>query len=418
MTKDANSKVFYGYIIVAASLFTLIIMHGIFSTYAVFFISLQNELSSGRAIISGAQSLAFFLEGLFAIALGRLTDRFGPKWVMTSCGFILGLGYLLMSQVSNLWQLYLFYPVIVGIGVSSGNVSLLSTITRWFAGRRGLMTGIVKTGTGIGMFVMPLLASWLIVGYGWRKAYLVLGIVAAVGIVAAAQGLKRDPSQMGLQPYGMYTTNGIVSALTADIQLSFRDAMRTRQFWSVCIVYLVVCYTTQSIMVHIVAYAMDSGITVTQASGILSSIGAISIAGRLIMGGAGDKFGNRLTLIICCIVLLVATSWLQLAKELWMLYVFAMLYGFAHGGFFAVMSPLVAELFGTISHGANFGMVIFLAGIGGTIGPAVTGLIFDVVHNYQLAFLILILSTAGALILSSRQIIPIQISGLPRKGSL
>jgi len=73
-----------------------------------------------------------------------------------------------------------------------------------------------------------------------------------------------------------------------------------------------------------------------------------------------------------------------------MLYLFAVIYGFAHGGFFAVMSPLVAELFGTVSHGVNFGMVLFLSQIGGAIGPVITGRIFDVAHSYQLAFLILI----------------------------
>ena len=83
-----------------------------------------------------------------------------------------------------------------------------------------------------------------------------------------------------------------------------------------------------------------------------------------------------------------------------MLYLFAIVYGFAHGGFFTVMSPLVAEVFGTLSHGANFGMFLFLGSIGGAIGPLVTGRIFDVTHNYQLAFLILIIASIGALILT------------------
>lgn len=410
MTKDTNSKIFYGHIIVVASSFILVIMHGIHSTYGVFFNSLQKEFSSDRATIAGANSLAFFLEGLFAVALGKLTDRFGPRTVIATSGLIFGFGYFLMSRVSSLWQLYLFYPLIVGIGASSGNVSLLSTVTRWFVKRRGLMSSIVKVGTGAGIFIMPLVASWLILSYGWRNAYLVLSIVGVVGIVAVAQFLRRDPGQMGLQPYGMFDANGNISELTASVQLSLRDAIRTRQFWAVSAVYFIAWYATQSVMIHIVPYAIDSGIAVAPAASIVAVVGAVSIAGRLAMGSIGDKVGNRRALIVCFMVLIVALSWLQLANGLWMLYLFAVVYGFAHGGFFAVMSPLVAELFGTMSHGVNLGMVLFLGQIGGAIGPVVTGRIFDVARSYQLAFLILIAASVGALILSIMQIKPVQIN--------
>lgn len=410
MKKDTRSKVFYGYIVVTASFFILIVMHGIFATYGVFFSSLQNGLGLSRAAVSGGHSIAFFLEGLFAIIVGRLTDKFGPRLVMSACGVIFALGYLLTSRVENLWQLYIVYPILVGIGVSAGNVTLLSTVTRWFARRRGLMTGIIKAGTGAGIFILPVVASWLITTYDWRTAYVVLSVIGLVGIVATAQFLKRDPAQMGLQPHGMYDANGNVSDSNESVQLSLGEAMHTYQFWAACAAYFIIWYTTQSIMVHIVTYGTDGGISVTQASSIMSVLGAVSIAGRLAMGSAGDRLGNRRALIICFIILLVSMAWLQVAKGLLMLLIFAVVYGFAHGGFFALMSPLVAELFGTKSHGVNFGMLLFIAGIGGGVGPAVTGYIFDVTHSYQLAFFILMIVTAGALLLSIMKIKPVKVS--------
>ncbi len=411
LAKDVKSKIFYGYIIVAASLLILTVMHGIWAVYGVFFSSLQKEFGSNRATISGVSALAFFLEGLFSIVLGRLTDRFGPRVVMTGSGLIFSLGYFLMSRVGSLWQLYLIYPVIIGWGVSSGNVVLLSTVTRWFAKHRGLMSSIVKVGTGAGIFILPLVSSWLILGYGWRNAYLVLSIVALVVIVSTAQFLKRDPAQIGLQPYGMYDTNGKISKSIAAVQLSFRETMRTRQFWIVSAAIFLAWYAAQTIIVHIVAYATDSGITVASAASIISIIGAVSIPGRLIMGSAGDRLGNRRALVICFTVLIIALSWLLFAKGLWMLYLFAVVYGFAHGGFFAIMSPLIAEMFGTKSHGANFGMTLFLGQGGGALGPVITGRIFDVTQSYQLAFLILLATSVGALILSVTQIKPVQVNG-------
>lgn len=399
MVKDIKSKIFYGYVIVAVSLFILIIMHGVPGTFGVFFGSLQTELAANRATIASANSLSFLIGGLFGIIMGRLTDRFGPKVVIAGSGIILGIAYLLMSTVTSLWQLYLFYSVMAGIGASSGNVSLLSTTTRWFVKRRGLMTAIVKVGTGAGMFIMPVMASWLISSYDWRKASVVLGIIGFVGIVPLAFLLKRDPEKMGLQPYGADDATA-VSKSNGGVQLSLKEAMRTRQFWLLCSAYFLAGYTTQSLMIHLVPYATDSGIPIVQAATVVSGIGGISIAGRLVMGSAGDKFGNKWALLGCFTVILVAILWLQLASSLWMLYLFAIVYGFGHGGFYAVMSPMVAELFGTRSHGVNFGMVLFLQSAGIAVGPVATGFLYDTLHSYNLAFLILIAVSGSALILT------------------
>ena len=412
MAPENNSKIFYGHIIVIISSFILVIIHGIASSYGVFFNELKMEFRSNQATISGIGALAFFMEGLYAVPLGRLADRFGPRLVMTVCGLFLGIGYLLMSQASTLWQLYLFYPFMAGFGIASGNVVLLSTVTRWFVKRRGLMTGIVKVGTGVGIFILPLVSSWLISGYGWRYAYIVLSIVGVIGTVGMAQFLRRDPGQMGLKPFGVQDTNENSQELVTALQLSLWDTMRTSQFRAVCIAYFFAWYATQSVMIHIVARALANGFTFTRAASIVSVIGAISIAGRLAMGGVGDKLGNRRALMICFSVLVVALSWLQLAEELWMFYLFAVLYGFAHGGFFAIMSPLVSELFGTESHGVNFGMILFLGQIGGAIGPVVTGRLFDINGNYDMAFFILIITSIVALISTAMKVKHVKISSI------
>jgi MFS family permease len=306
-----------------------------------------------------------------------------------------------MSRVDNLWQLYLGYSLLGGIGASSGNVALLATTTRWFLKRRGIMTGIVKVGTGAGQVIMPLAASVFISGYGWRETCLFLAAIGVIGIIPLALFLRHDPRDMGLQAYGANDIkNGAVSKFTAAAQLTLRNCVTTRQFWILCIVYFLSGYTTQSIMVHIVSYATDGGIPLVQAASVLSVIGAVSIAGRLGLGGAGDKMGNRWALIICFVFLMLSLVWLQFTSTLWMLYLFALLYGFGHGGFFAVMSPMVAELFGNRHQGINLGVVLFLQAVGSAFGPYITGYIFDSTDSYRFAFLILIGLCAVALIMS------------------
>ncbi len=392
------SKIFYGYIIVLASFFIVLIMHGMQNTYGILFHYLQAEFGWSRVMISGAHSLVSFLMGLFSIASGRLTDRFGPRVPVTICGLILGLGYLLMSQLNTVWLLYLFYGVMVGIGLSCGDVPLLSTTARWFVRRRGTMSGILKVGTGTGILVMPLVASWLILSFGWRQSYLILGIASLAAIMLIAQLLRRDPSKKGLRPYGVYNADD------GDFMgggLTFHAAVRTRQFWVLCAAYFLLSYCAMAIMVHIAPHATDLGISTAHAAGLLSTVGGISILGRLAMGYAGDRVGNRQALIINFLILVAALFWLQFANWLWALYLFAVIYGFAHGGFFALMSPLVAELFGTKSHGVIFGMFWFIVQTGAAIGPVVTGWIFDATLSYQLAFLIFAACGVLGLILST-----------------
>jgi len=400
LNKNSNPRFFYGYIVVIASFFIILMIHGMYGTYGVFFNPLQAEFSWSRTLISGANSLGFFLMGLFSIVTGRLTDRFGPRIIVIVCGFTVGLGYLLMSGIDTVWHLYLFYGVIVGMSTSIGDVSLLSTTARWFVGRRGIMTGIVKVGTGAGMFIMPLVASGLISSYGWRSSYIFLGVISLVSIVAIAQFLRRDPGQKGLRPFGAY--NGDTNSPDpVDEGLSLRQAMRTRQFWMVCAAYFVVWYCALSMTVHIAPHAVDLGFSAARAAGMISTIGGVSMLGRLVMGGTGDRLGNRRALLISFVVLVAALSWLPFAQEMWALYLFATIYGFAHGGFFALVSPLVAGIFGMRSHGVIFGMILFIGQIGGAIGSTATGRIYDVASSYQWAFLILIVLSVAGLVLST-----------------
>ena len=318
---------------------------------------------------------------------------------MAVTGFFLGLGYVLMSQVNTVWQLYLFYGLVVGLGMSSIDVIPLSTMARWFVRKRGTMTGIVKVGTGAGQLVFPLLASGLIVTYGWRNSYLVIGTIVLIGIVLAAQFLRRDPGQMHLMPDGDRKQSEVMNGREAGLSLS--KATHTRQFWMLGAINLTIFFCTLTIVIHIAPHAIDTGISATKSAGILSIIGGISMLGRVVMGSAIDRIGSRRAMIISFIIMLAGLLWLQVARELWMLYLFAVVHGFAHGGFYTIISPLTAELFGMRSHGVIFGIVIFCGTIGGAVGSLLAGYIFDITYSYRLDFWILAAVGFAGLVLIS-----------------
>jgi len=393
-------KYFYGYNIVLAGFSIQGICVGAMFTYGVFFKSFEAEFGWSRGLVSGASSLAFFVMGVGAILFGILNDRFGPRLILTFSGIMLSVGYLLMSFLTTPWQLYLLYGLLVGIGFSTHDVITLSTVARWFSRLRGRMTGLTKVGTGVGQFTFPMLATVIIAAFGWRNAYLIIGGFSFVTLLLLAQVMKLDPRQMGLQPDGARQDPGEGISAGVSFKPPVENAFRSRIFWTICLAEFTIFFCLLTVIVHIVPHAQDIGLQPTTAAGVLSTIGLVSILGRLSTGSLVDKIGGRRSLLICFFILIFSLGWVQLASSTWMLYLFAIIYGFSHGGFFTVISPLLAECFGIESLGRLLGFVLFVGTLGGTIGPAVTGLIFDATNSYQAAFATLTGVSALGLVLS------------------
>ncbi len=382
-------RIFYGYIVVATCFVIMVIMHGIYNTFGIFFTSLESAFGVTRAVLSGASSVAFVTMGISSIIAGILADKFGPRKVMIAGAILFSGGFLLTSQAHTVWQLYLFITL-SGIGLSVPDIVPLSTVVRWFVKKRGVMSGITKVGTGAGMTIMPIVASILIEAVGWRNAYLILGTLVLVTVIPLTLILRRDPREMGLLPDGEQKPPDAQVPPLVEEGLTMRLALQTSQFWLVCGYYFTILFCSITIMTHIAPHAMDIGISRTAAALIVSIIGGTSIAGRLIMGFSGDRIGHKRGVIVCFIILITALSLLQAASHPWMLFLFAAIYGFCHGGFFALISPLIAGLFGTRSQGVLLGSIIFSGTIGGGIGMVVSGHIFDVTGNYDIAFIILL----------------------------
>ena len=142
---------------------------------------------------------------------------------------------------------------------------------------------------------------------------------------------------------------------------------------------------------------------------ILAAIGGFSIFGRIVFGAVYDYLGAQKSLMICFTVLLTSFIILQNAQDLIFLFLFALIYGFAHGGFFAIASPSVADYFGIKSHGMVFGLILFFGTLGGTLGPIIAGKIFDMTKTYENAFIILTIVSIIGVMLASR---------LPRKNTI
>ncbi|MCH9671789.1 MAG: MFS transporter [Gammaproteobacteria bacterium] len=378
---------FYGYNIIAASCILQMMYLGTLFSYGVLFPELEAEFGWSRATISGASSLSFLLMGGLAIFMGRINDVLGPRILLAVTGALFGLGYLMMFRMQSVWELYLYFGLLIGIGMGAHDVGTLSTAARWFSTRRGVMSGVVKAGAGVGQLTVPLIAAALVSAFDWRTTCIIIGGTVMVGTVIAAQVMRRDPAVMGLKPYG---ADQISSALGANHGATLREALRTRTFWLLCLAKFADLFCLFTVIVHIVPYSIDKGLPASTAAQVLATIGGVSIVGRLAIGAAYDRFGAKRSLMFCFALLFASLVLLQLIGDrTWTLFLFGSIYGIAHGGFFTVASPSVAEYFGTKAHGAILGAVFLSGSVGGTFGPLLAGGLFDKTGSYGVSFLVL-----------------------------
>lgn len=384
-SEEALAKLDPRYMIVLGACLVQFTVIGLLFSYGLFVKVFETEFGWSRTFLSSCSSLAFFTMGVLAIFGGRLNDRYGPRVVLAASGLIYAAGWGLMAWIDAPWQL-LALSLALGVGMSTHDVVTLSTIARWFSARRGIMTGVVKVGTAVGQVTLPPLVALLIAWVGWREALTTIGLAAGALLLLAA-------SQMALPAAGP-------AGAAPQAGAAFAEARRSRIFWTICAMQFLFFPSMMTVPLHIAVHGQDIGMTAPAAAGLLSVIGAASVAGRLTVGGFSDRLGGRNAYALCFTPLIASLALLTVVPGQGPLFAIMALYGFAHGGFFTIVSPTVAEYFGLRAHGAIFGVVLFFGTIGGAVGPILAGWSFDALGGYAPAFAALAALGAAGLALA------------------
>ena len=370
-------------------------------TFGVFLVPMATEFDWGRGALSGACAVAAPVGAVAKIISGRLSDKYGPRLLVTAFGLVMATCYIMLSQVDSLWQVYLIMGLLMPIGMSGCLVPVLSTIARWFDKKRATAMGIAMTGFALGAVIWPIVTQWLISYYSWRWAFIALASITAVISVPVAQFMGHSPQWVGLRPYGeSVATVGEGEPSLPDGELTPREAIKTQQFWLWGPILLCFFFCLDLIVTHIVAYALDVDIPAIMAAATLSIIAGVSIVGRLSGGVISERIGLR-KLAISSLVLLTLALLLLLSKQgSWSFYTFTLIFGLSYGLFIILEPAMPAELFGSKSLGAIMANLGLFAMTGSAAGKTLAGVIFDVTGSYQAAFLLCIVLAVMAVILS------------------
>lgn len=373
-------KLFYGWFVVAAAFIVTFIGFGCAYTFSSFVESLQRDFGASRGSVSLVFSLAGFLYFGLGVISGPLADRWGARRLAALGMALVGLGLLLASQAQTIVQVYAAYSIGIGAGVGCAYVPTLGAVQRWFVKRRGFASGLAVSGIGVGTLVMPPLATWLIASLGWRDAYLVLGIVAAIIGVGSSLLIADDPRRHGTGPDG----DPLDSISSAPIRrgVSIRDAVRTPRFAGLYAACLISAFGVFVPFVHLVPFAVDHHVTPALAVLLLGMIGVGSTAGRFFLGSIADRIGRDTFLSAMYLGMAVSLAIWAVAGGFWSLTVFALLFGVFYGGWVAILPAVVTDHFGGRNVGGIIGILYTSVAIGTLFGPSAAGFAYDVGHSY------------------------------------
>lgn len=390
-----KTKLFYGYWISAAGLLLLFLYSGVgFYAFGLFFKPIQAEFNWSRGVTSVAFTMLYLVQAILSPFIGRLTDRYGPKKIITSGALITSLGLALLSFTNSLPYFYAAYAV-TGLGLSAiGMIPISTAISNWFIKKRGLALGIAASGVGVGgLLLAPVIGDFLIPNFGWRVAYQTLALLSGVLIITIAQlVIRTSPHEMGLHPDGELSEveTGTESTSPLDEGWRLNAALKTSTFWLIVGAFIMFNIGQVGTIQHLVNHLTDIGFPTAIAVTTVSIVGLGSTVGKLLFGYISDRVEPKycaalsFLLTLTATIILITISPTSLPVVVW---AFALIYGLGIGGWAPLESVLTCSNFGLAYYGAIYGVVYLFHNISTGMGPIFFGYIFDVTNGYYLAFI-------------------------------
>ncbi|MCW3988555.1 MAG: MFS transporter [Candidatus Bathyarchaeota archaeon] len=393
---------YYGWVVFAVTFLIYAFMYGLRYSIGVFFTPIQQEFGWSTATTASAVTVFFWVYALAAPIVGSLAARIGVRKTVLIGGLLLGGGGALVSQVQELWQLYLYWGVLAAFGAAALYVIPTMVLSRFFLRKRGRAVGWASVGVSVGQAILVPLVGVAIQAYGWRAAILGLGsVVVVVTSVVGYLFLREDPESMGLHVDGVEPDAPLegsepVIAEPEEYQEP-RVALTSSTFRLIVLSYFFAIGGIISILTFVVPHMIRMGLTPIQASGAFGVIGAMSAVGSFLFGFASDRLGRKTTILVTTIGIAVSFFVASvLPPDLTLLYAWAVLYGLTYGGCPEQYAALISDYYGNRHATTLFGFLTLGGGIGGGLFPLIGGWLVDLTGAYFWTLILLGCSMCAA----------------------
>jgi MFS family permease len=383
----------YAWIIAGVTFLVLIGASAIRSAPGVLITSLQDDFGWSRATISLAISINLVIFGLVGPFAAALMERYGIRKVVSFALLAMSLGALSTLLMTQPWQLYLSWGLIVGLSTGSIVSVVAATVSqRWFVERRGVVVGALTAAGATGQLAFLPLLAWLASRFGWEAVSIAAATSALIALPVAAIFLRNLPSDIGLVPFGAPADYVFTRSTVNPVRRAFqglRLAVSSLDFWLLAGTFFICGATTNGLIgTHLIPAGVDHGMTEVAAANLLALIGIFDIVGTMISGWLTDRYDSRRLLFMYYGLRGLSLMILPLALDRsdFVLIAFIVFYGL---DWVATVPPtvnLAAKSFGPVMGTVIYGWVFSAHQLGAAVAAYVAGFLRGEQGDYVLAF--------------------------------
>jgi MFS family permease len=352
-------------------------------SYTVFLLAFVAEFGWSRAESSLPYSIGQLVGGASAPLVGGLVDRLGPRRCVLLGGCLLAIGLFGSAFATELWQVVFLYGVVMTIGANClGLLVFVPLVSRIFHRQRGMAVSVLQSANAFGRALSAPASQMLIIGLGWRGAYLAAAAAMAALILPLAAIFRRSPE---------IPTAAEGAATAAPRHWTLAEAIRTRAFWLLFLVYMCTSIGSFLVSLHQIAFAVDIGFDPLYAAGVLGMGSFLAFPGVILTGTLSDYIGREASALLAygiSILGVICALLITSPDQHLLLWLHACGFGFTWGARGPAITAKTADLFPGPRLGTILGVITVGSGLGAAIGSWAAGWIFDLTASYRIAFLL------------------------------
>jgi MFS family permease len=395
---------YYGWIVLAIAFLISFFSAGINQGFGIFIKPMIDDYGWSRADISLSISIFAIMSAIIPPFAGRISDRYGPRSVLTIGVALNALGMILMATANSLVEVYLFYGVLIGAGFGfTGIAATTALLSRWFVRRRGLALSIAAAGLGTGQLLLAPLTTLVIIQFSWQTAFAVVGIASAVVIPLVFFLLKHsapvdaDEAQVSGVPRPHRDAPDCIT--NEMIRSDMNIAWGSRSFWMLASGFMACGFTIFFLTAHLVPLATDAGISAQQAGIALGLTGGTSIIANLGIATFTDRVSRRYILAGLYAMRGVSILMLFNISGAGMLYAAALLFGLSRANA-PVVAASIIDHFGRRAVGSIVGNLFMYHQFFAAAGAFAGGFVYDTFGSYNIMLIIAVVAMVNATVAS------------------
>lgn len=397
-------KIYYGWYVVAAC-FCLCFLYagGGFYSFSVFIKPIENDFGWNRADIALTMSIYLIIGGLMGPVVGKLIQRFGTRTIMNIGAAGTGACFLLIGKTQSLWYFYTIYALMAVSVSGMGIIPISSILSNWFDQRRGTAIGAAMVGISAGGLLLVPFVRYFTALYGWKAAFMVIGILVwSVALPLINLVIKERPEK-GIR------ASASPDKRPADKKSSLKDnmftegwpadkALKSGSFWCVFTAFFLTPFAQMGVLQHQVPLMMETGATEAMAALALGLTAGVGGVGKLSFGRISEVRPFRDAVLLCFGLQALSVIVLLLVRTPFVVWVYALMFGFSMGGVVVLMPLAVSHFWGLLSYSMLLGVLWIANCLGGALGTYTSGLIYDYLGNYRYALYLYVAAYLSAMI--------------------